>query len=259
MNNSFVQHKENDVVYLTSDILSHNKTAHFFSTKLGGESSGVYASMNLGIYTNDEPDVIVENFVRIAEATGVGLEEIVYMNQVHGDRILVVEEQNFEEIAGSDADALITRSSKIAIGVFTADCVPILLHDASSGVIAAVHAGWKGTKLEIVRKTIEVMCNELGANVKDIRAAIGPSIGSCCYEVEDETAVHFSCKQKQKPEGKWHIDLAQENKSQMISSRLLEENIDVCGMCTKCGDSLFYSYRRDNAETGRMGAFIQLI
>ena len=230
---------------------------HFFSTRIGGISKGLYSSLNLGIYTSDKDKNLVANFNNIFEAASMDNNKIVYLRQVHSDIFHVVDEYNYGDILEKEGDALITSSKGIAIGVFTADCVPIILVDEKKNIISVVHAGWRGTSLKIVYKVLKYMIKTLFVNPINIKVAIGPSIQKCCYEVNKEVAEKF--KYSSKVNEKWYVDLLKENIDQMVEIGVLVDNIETGNLCTMCNPKLFYSYRRDNGNTGRLGTFIQIV
>jgi YfiH family protein len=230
---------------------------HFFSTRVGGISEGFFSSLNLGIYTEDSKDKVSNNLMRILSAVEMNQNKIVYLKQIHSDRFHVVNEDNYMKIKETEGDALITTSKEIAIGVFTADCVPILLADDKRNLAAVVHAGWRGTNLNIVYKVLDHIINIMGSAPQNIKAALGPSIGKCCFEVKNEVAEKF--KHVKVVKDRWYIDLLMENIDQIKRAGVPDSNIDYGELCTSCNPELFYSFRRDKGITGRLGTFIQII
>lgn len=255
--NLILKNDEGLKFYISKNLNNISFIKHFFSTKIGGVSEGVYNSLNLGIYTDDNKENISVNFNKILFSAGMQNNKVVYLKQVHGDRFYIVDDNNYNNIIGLDGDALITKSKDIAIGVFTADCVPIILVDRYQKIIAVVHAGWKGTQLKIVSKVLNHIIKEMGAKPENIFAAIGPSIGQCCFEVKKDVAEMFNYKIQ--TQGKFYVDLWKENIKQVIDIGIPETNIECENLCTMCGSELFFSYRRDNGDTGRQGTFIQII
>lgn len=257
MNNKGLELMErNGVKYYTSSLINTNKIPHFFSTRTGGASEGCYSSLNLGIYTDDSLESVSENFSRIFSSAGMEKDKIVYLKQVHGDKFYIVDDINYFNINGKYGDAIITNARGIAIGVFTADCVSVLIADPIKNIIAAVHAGWKGTSLCITGKVLNYMINEMLCNPEDITVSIGPSIGPCCFEVKEDVANKFTYINYN--EGKLYVDLWRENYSQALLRGVLPKNIAQGELCSVCNESLFYSYRRDKGLTGRLGSFIQI-
>ena len=170
------------------------------------------------------------------------------LKQIHSDRVLIADRPGF----AGEGDALVTNRPLLAISVRTADCYPILLADAKNRAVAAVHAGWRGTAAQIVRKTLQKMTTEFGTSPGDVYAAIGPGIGVCCYEVGEEVARKFGY------DAKTHLDLASENRNQLESAGVPPGNIEALGVCTFCDAERFFSYRRDKENPGRMTSFIQI-
>ncbi|WP_300365855.1 peptidoglycan editing factor PgeF [Brachyspira sp.] len=177
----------------------------------------------------------------------------IFMHQVHKDNIVKIDENNINLFGGRErvvegADSLITNIKNIPLVVQTADCVPIILYCDESKSIAAIHSGWRGTVENITSKTIELMKNEYNANPLKMYAYIGPYIALKDYEVGDEVAIHF--KNKTMINNKWHIDNGLEVKSQIIECGILESNVELSNLNTY--DEVFYSYRRDGVQLGRM-------
>jgi polyphenol oxidase len=243
--------------FYSKNINENSNVKHFFSTRIGGVSEGTYSKLNLGIYTCDQEKNVTTNFDRIFAAAGMDNKKIVFLKQVHSDIFHIVDDFNYLNIRGSEGDALITSSKGIAIGVFTADCVPILIVDEEKEVIAVVHAGWRGTNLKIVNKVLKYMIDILEVNPNNVKVAIGPSIQKCCFEVTKEVAELF--KHSYVINSKWYVDLIKENIDQIVESEVPINNIETGKLCTMCDQRLFYSYRRDNGDTGRLGTFIQLV
>lgn len=193
---------------------------------------------------------------------------LISLRQVHGERIVVF--QGKDEESGdpweTEGDALLTCSPGIAIGVFTADCLPILLFEPERQVAAAVHAGWRGTAKGISRKVVEKMTKVFGCAVERIQAALGPCIGPCCYEVDDPVEAEFrgadlpweSFSSGRGP-GKWYLDLQEANTHLLMKSGVKGENIRRLTYCTACRSDLFFSYRREKKARGTHLNFISLL
>lgn len=258
MGGKFIKNRTKDIEFFTSPNLSSlGFVKHFYSTRTGGISEGAFESMNLGLYTGDVPENIEYNLNIIFNAAGMHRNKTTYLKQEHSDKFYVVSSENYTEIRGRGGDALITSERGIAIGVFTADCVPVVLVDAENSIAAVIHAGWKGTELKITGKVIDYMKSNMGTNPVNIYAAIGPSIGPCCFEVGPEVAERFTWVSKR--ENKFYVDLWKENIMQMTGCGVLEEKIDSSRICTCCNPKTVFSYRKESGNTGRMGAFIELI
>ena len=194
---------------------------------------------------------------------------VVTVRQVHGTEVLVLDQRSATVPKSStDAhgyDAIVTDQPGVLVTVETADCVPILLLDPVRGVSAAVHAGWRGTLGGIVPKTVAVMQNRFGCSLRSIRAAIGPSIGVCCYEVNGpvlgpmKRSFPYWAEVVEDVKGtKAHLDLRGFNRRQLEEVGIGPARIETVNLCTACHPDLFYSYRRDGARTGRMSSGIGL-
>ena len=168
------------------------------------------------------------------------------VKQIHSD-VVVVSDGTSATLG--EGDALITATPGDRVGIRTADCVPILMADPVNRVVAAVHAGWRGTVAEIVRRTIERMDRTFGTQAEDIRAAIGPCIAQCCFEVGPEVAERFGLLAE-----RTRINLVEANQSQLLQAGLLEGHVDISGLCTACDAERFHSFRRDKEASGRMVA-----
>ena len=223
-------------------------------------------AFSVALHTGENKEKIVTNRKKIASLLGwKGNIHFVIANQTHSDNIEIVESNNNlgwdnVEDAIENCDALITNKKGIVLSVLTADCVPILLLDTKKNVIATVHAGWKGTKLEIVSKTVKRMIEAFDSNPKDIIAGIAPSIGACCYEVDEDVAKHFFNIDNAyiKKGKKYMLDLPAINKQQLLKSGLLESNIEMSDICTACEVETFFSYRKEKGCSGRFMSMIAL-
>lgn len=149
----------------------------------------------------------------------------------------------------AQADALVENRPGAVVAVKTADCIPVLLADERNRAVAAVHAGWRGTVAHIVERAVEAMSAEFGTRAADLRAAIGPGIGKCCYEVGPEVSAQFGLQ------GRAHLDLPGENRKQLINLGILADRVYVSDLCTMCRPE-FHSFRRDKEDAGRMYSFI---
>lgn len=257
MNGEFVNNRVNDVEFYTSPNLTNvDCIKHFFSTRIGGISDGAYESLNLGIYTNDLEKNKQYNLNRIFNCTGMHSDRITYLKQIHSDKLFVINKDNCMAVRGQSGDALITSEKGIAIGVFTADCVPIILVDTVNKVVAVIHAGWKGTALNITGKVLNYMKVNMGTDPKNIVAAIGPSIGPCCFEVGFDVAEKFNFVVKNN--NKFYVDLWKESIKQITDYGVLEEKISSSMICTSCNSKKVFSYRKDSGNTGRMGTFVEI-
>jgi YfiH family protein len=216
---------------------------------LGGRTNGL-----------KQPD----DWDRVADEFGITPDRLITVHQVHGETVLAVDEGNCAAMRARQADALITREPGLAIGVETADCVPVLLVDLLTPAVAAVHAGWRSTVQKIVQKAAAAMHTEFGSDPSRIIAAIGPAIGPECYEVDEpvmgpvrETFPFWREAAFSRGGGKWSLDLAKLNWLELVTAGLHEGNVHSLGMCTRCNPDLFYSFRREG-RTGRMLSVIMI-
>ena len=181
-----------------------------------------------------------------------GQPELISLKQVHSDVSLYAD----GGLAGriGEGDALLTDAPGALVGVRTADCVPILIADVSKRKVAAVHAGWRGSAQAIAAKTVGAMAARFGSHARDLQAAIGPSIGACCYEVGPEVASQFHdlFPGIAGPEERPHLDLPEANRRQLLSVGVPPDRIYLCGLCTACLSEEFFSWRRDRVKHERM-------
>lgn len=176
-------------------------------------------------------------------------ENLVTLKQIHSTTCLVAEGRS--GILG-EGDALLENTPGHIVAVKTADCIPVLLADVRNRAVAAVHAGWKGTVGGIAAGAVRAMAEHYGTRPGDLRAVIGPGIGSCCYEVGPEVASQFGYP----PDGHVHIDLPDANRRKLVEAGLSPEHIWMAGLCTRCRADEFYSFRREREHAGRMHSFI---
>ncbi len=170
------------------------------------------------------------------------------LKQIHSARVLKVTTIG----EAGEGDALITNTPGVPLSIRTADCYPILLADPDHRAIAAIHAGWRGTAAQIVKRTLEAMQAEFGTSPHRIAAAIGPGIGACCYEVSDDVSQKFGRS------GTKHLDLAAINREQLETAGVPQDRIEIVGACTRCDAERFHSYRRDGDQAGRMISYITI-
>lgn len=231
---------------------------HAFLTRQGGVSEGVFQSLNVSFDVGDEPSSVIHNRALIARGFGLKTDQFFFLRQVHGNQVVLA---NGKSAAAPGADAAITDGRHIALAVKTADCVPILLCDPQRPAIGIVHAGWRGTALNIAGATVAEMEKHFGTERENLLAAVGPAIRGCCYEVDDKVLSALTpwvdTRLKKKGE-KFYIDLPRINLKQLIASGLKEENIAVINYCTACEAALFFSHRRDQGLTGRQLSFIMI-
>jgi polyphenol oxidase len=179
----------------------------------------------------------------------VSQDDMASLKQIHSALVLTVDQAG---VAG-EGDALVTSQARVPVSIRTADCYPILLADARNRAVAAVHAGWRGTAGRIVVKTIEQMRARFGTDPTDLRVAIGPGIGGCCYEIGIDVARQFGLEHAGK------IDLAEMNHRLLVDNGLNAQQIELFGGCTRCDAHLFHSFRRDKESAGRMVSWISRV
>ncbi len=241
-----------------------------FTTRNGGLSDIPYRTLNLGYHVGDVNDRVAGNRSKVCDALGWKLESTVAGEQVHGDRIAVVTKEDIGRGAFNyddpipNTDALITNEPGVVLSSFYADCVPVFLFDPVGKVVAIAHAGWKGTLAGIAGKTLKEMERLYGVQPGNCLAAIGPSIGPCCYEVDGSVKQAFEASfswwetvLKNKQHDRWELNLWETNSMILLNAGVQKENVMLSRICTSCNIEKFFSYRREKI-TGRMGAFIAL-
>jgi YfiH family protein len=260
--------KAGKVHYLEPQLLARaGLSAQGFTTRSEGVSRAPYNSLNLGANTLDQPSNVQGNRSILARAFGTKLEKLVTVAQVHGTDLLVIDSPNpdYTHFQKIECDGIITDQPGVMIGVCVADCAPVLLLDPVRKVVAALHAGWKGTAGGIARKGVEAVVSLFGSDPSEILAAVGPGIGRCCYEVDgpvrDEFVKGGGCWDEAavaSVSGKWQLDLSRANVHQLLEAGVPRENIETTDLCVSCNKAAFFSYRRDKGETGRQMGFIML-
>lgn len=228
---------------------------HGFSTREGGVSTGVFDSLNLGLNRGDDEANVTENWNRFLASCGMEGRKFVCGRQVHGNRVVIVNEEDVGEAFGPrtdiEADGFVTNCKGVPMAVFTADCTPLVLTDEVNSVAAAVHCGWRSTVADIEKNAIDAMVS-LGANVDNIKAAMGPALGICCFEVGPEVIDAASdligqlkpeMYKDSKNEGKYMLDLQAVIKERLLMLGIAENNIDIIGECTMCNTDRYWSHR----------------
>lgn len=244
------------------------KYPHGFSTRFGGVSTGVYASLNLGMNRGDKQELVIENWNRFLDAAGVQNREFVCGSQVHGNNVVIAGVEDLRPAYGPglmhDADGYVTSLCNVPLVIFTADCVPLLLSDEENGVIGAIHCGWKSTVADIEGQAIEKMLS-LGADPSTIHAALGPAIDVCCFEVGPEVIIAVQdllnypatdCYTL-KRNGKYMLDLRGVVVKRLIQLGLKPDNIEKVGGCTMCHPNMYFSHRFSNGSRGSLACVIE--
>lgn len=243
---------------LQSQLLLNEAGIVHFSTMRGGVDSP-YSKYNMCNYTGDDPEHVAASRLAYADALGIDVERMWFPRQVHGSDVLVVDSSMD---SGAEADAVVTDERNLLIGVSTADCVPILLYDPQKEVVAATHAGWRGTIANIAGKTVMRMCEVFSSDSSDILAMIGPSISPEAFEVGPEVSNVFvetgfeSCVLN--GYAKPHVDLWSVNEQQLVKQGVLPKNIDKNTMCTFFNHEILFSARRLGIKSGRIVSAIML-
>ncbi len=267
-----IKKKIANVTYLLSPNFSnHKKLLHAISTRHGGVSSNNYESLNLSFQVGDEDNKVIKNHQILSHALGFDLSSLVTCQQIHQNNVALVDGSHLKKDrflphnAIMETDALVTDVPGITLMTRYADCVPLLFYDPKTHTVAIAHAGWKGTLAHIGQKTVEVLVKDYHCQPQNILAAIGPSIGPCCYQISNTMA---SQAEKELPcsneyfrellNDGLYFNLWQANKKQLQSAGIEESNIHCADLCTSCNFDLFFSYRKEKGTTGRFAALIGL-
>ena len=258
---AFPLHAARGAAYLTAPNIA---ARHAFSTRLGGVSTGVLESLNLSVRRGDTPENVRENWRRLGAAAGLDLTRAVYAQQVHSAEVRIAHAADAQppELEPRFAcDGFVTNEPGVPLAVFMADCLPALLHDPAAGVIGAVHCGWRGSVADILGAAVAQMC-ALGAHPADIRAAIGPGIGACCFEVGPEVValLHAPLGALARPraDGKALLDLKGVNARRLVQLGVPAGQITVSDACTMCRPDVFWSHRATDGRRGVQAAVITL-
>lgn len=257
-----ITNKIGTLEYLTAEGIA---VPHCFTTRFGGVSEGHLSSLNIGIHRGDKWENVLKNYEILGQTLGFDTKKVVLSHQTHTDIVLRVgkAEQGSGLFAPElpECDALVTNEPGTALVIFTADCTPILLHDPVTGAVGAAHAGWRGTASAIAAKTVEAMVREFGSRPADIRAAIGPNIGDCCFETDAdvpnamvlafgrEVEEFIRCSGE-----KYYVNLKAIN--ERILRRAGVAHIDISTDCTACQHDRFWSHRITGGLRGSQGAVI---
>ena len=254
--------KIGDLEYITAENL---QVKHCFTTRHGGVSEGYLSSLNLGIHRGDKPENVRKNYEILGEVLGFDVENLVFTRQTHTNIVRVVGEENrgegLDREVEPECDALVTNTPGLVLAAFTADCTPILLHDPVTGAVGAVHAGWRGTVADIAGKAVRTMAENFGSDPENIRAAIGPNIGVCCFETHADVPNAVRAVLGEEAEGfivpageKFRVDLKGVNAA--LLRRAGVRHIEVSDACTACEPERFWSHRRVGNDRGSLAAII---
>ena len=244
---------------------------HGFSTLIGGVSEGIFESMNLSFGRGDPDENVRENFRRFCAALDIDSQSLVLSAQDHHTNILRVTQEDcgkgiWREKEYESIDGLVTDEPGVALATFYADCVPLYFIDPVHRAIGLSHAGWRGTVAEMGRKTVERMTSEFGSDPADMLAAVGPSIGPCCYEVDDVVIDAVKALQlphqdvcfTEKGDGKYLLNLWEVNVQILVRAGIPEKSITVAALCTCCEHDSLISHRATNGQRGGMAAVLSI-
>ena len=241
------------------------------TTRIGGVSKGRYATMNMSFSNGDKEENVLQNYKTVCKELNIDYKKLGLSHQTHTTNIRtvtqndigkgIVQKRDYENV-----DGLITDIKGVGLVTQFADCIPLLFYDRVKKVIAASHAGWRGTVWEIGLKTVNKMVLEFGCNKKDILAVIAPGICKDCYEVDDKVVnelkkikdIDFSLMLKEKGNGKYQLDLCECNRQILLKAGVLKENIFVTNHCTNCNSNIFHSHRATLGSRGNLATVIAL-
>ena len=227
----------------------------FSTTRQGGCSTGNYAAFNINSYCGDDVVHIAANKVALCRLLDIDCNHLVMPHQVHDCVVRCIDGPLQETLEG--VDALMTNVPQLCIGVSTADCIPVLLFDPIRRAVSAVHAGWRGTVLRIVQKAVEAMHETYGTEAADLQAVVGPGISLDSFEVGDEVyeqfqVAGFEMDTISRRDEKWHINLPECNRIQLVESGVLPSHIQMTNICTFQACDRFFSARRLGIQSGRI-------
>lgn len=261
------------IPYLTFPLLEEvEMVRHLFSTRMGGVSEGIYATMNLSYARGDRKEAVDENFKRLAKIMETTPDRFVCAKQTHTTNIRLATEEDCGKgvvypTGYEDIDGLITNTPGIVLCTSYADCVPLYFVDTKNKAIGLAHSGWRGTVNRMGEKVLSAMRKSFGTRPEDVVAAIGPSICRDCYEIGEDTAdifkVNFpkeweSFLTKGKKEGKYQLDLWEANKRILLKAGIAREHLAVTDICTCCNSKYLFSHRASQGKRGNMVALLEI-
>lgn len=264
--------RKGSLCFITFPIFEkHLELRHAFTTRHGGVSEGCFEKMNLSFNVGDNRQNVIENYNIICNAIGVKTENIVLSRQTHTANVLVVGKEHcgtgiFREYTYNDIDGLITNEPRVALVTHSADCCLLAFYDPNKKVIAAAHAGWRGTVKEIGGEMLKKMQEQFGSNPQDILVALAPSIGPCCYEVDTPVLDQFKELEylnldkifSNKGNRKYMLNLWEANKQILMHYGIKEENIELTDVCTNCYNKDFHSHRATKGKRGVNGLIMEM-
>jgi len=261
----FIENHQGELLYMTSTVIP---LKHAFTTRFGGVSTGHLSTLNLLSDKGDDPANVRENYRRVAALFGAGEDDCAVTKQVHGNVVRIVTEADRHRCLTPvpyEADGIVTATKGLPIFCFTADCVPVLLCDAEHGVVGAVHCGWRSSVGDILCNALTQM-QSLGAKPENIRAAIGPAIGKCCFETDDDVPEAVTAWLggdteglfQKRADGKTLVDLRAANARRLIQLGVPAGQIDISEECTVCSHDKYWSHRYTKGQRGGQAAVISL-
>jgi len=263
----FIFRQSRDLKFIVCEPLEQAGFKNAFSTRLGGVSRLPSGALSLGNFSHDEREAVLENRRRFLAAMGASGWQLVTAKQIHSAEVRSVrdaEDARRDPVAG---DALTAHLPRTLLAVQTADCLPVLIVDERQRAFAAVHAGWRGTLARIVARTVERMQQVYDSRPEELRAALGPAIGACCFEVGPEVIEAFRREFSDAEElisqpqenGKGHLNLNRANIKQLLEAGLGADRISDSALCTYCLNDLFFSYRRERGAEQHVGRLMGVV
>lgn len=242
------------------DLFPRDGLVHAITTRAGGVSPAPYDTLNLSLSVGDDPARVLENRRRFATALGFQPDRLVTSRQVHGDDVLIVDEQYQPRDPLPAADVQITNRPGWLLTLRFADCVPVLLYAPRQRVVGAVHAGWRGTLRRAPARALETMQARFHVSPRDVLVGIGPSIGPCCYEVGADVAQAFRDFPGVLSSGaeRQILNLWEANRQTLLAAGVPAGQIEVARLCTRCRSDLFFSHRAQGYPAGRFVGAIGL-
>lgn len=258
---AIITQKSGKLEYLTGEGIS---VPHAFTTRLGGVSEGYLHSLNLGYHRGDKAENVAENYAVLGRALGFDPKNLVLTHQIHTDIIRAVtkaDARGLDHHRYPECDGLITNEPGTALAVFTADCTPVLLHDPVTGAVGAAHAGWRGTAADIAGKAVRAMVRQFGCDPADLRAAIGPNIGPCCFATEADVPQAMLAAWGEaarahirRENGKYYVNLKALNALSLENAGVT--HIEISTDCTMCAPDRYWCHRITGHRRGSQGAII---
>jgi polyphenol oxidase len=237
--------------YITFPVFEqHPELFCVFSTRIGGFSKDEFSTMNMGLTSGDNIDIVRKNRKYLFKMLKIKEENLAIPKQIHSAFVKKVTKPGIY----TNTDALFTNSQNFLLSVQTADCLPVFIYDPDKKVIAAIHAGWQGSLKGIVPKTLALLIKEHAIQPNNLKIAIGPGIQGSCFELREDVFSKFPNQflKMHEDKEKKYLDLQSFLKNQLVSCGVIDNNIYIDSSCTHCDDKRFYSYRRDKNKSGRM-------